>query len=48
VWLFILAQEIMETIKISEDKRFRNWLMHGVKEIEGSHEKEGQHHTHSW
>jgi hypothetical protein len=48
VWLFILAQEIMETVKISEDKRFRNWLMQGVKEIEGSHEKEGQHHTHSW
>src|SRR5918998_5403232 len=38
----------METVKISEDKRFRNWLMQGVKEIEGLHEKEGQHHTHSW
>ncbi len=38
----------METVKISEDKRFRNWLMQGVKEIEGPHEKEGQHHTHSW
>ncbi len=38
----------METVKISEDKGFRNWLMEGVKEIEGPHEKEGQHHTHSW
>jgi hypothetical protein len=38
----------METVKISEDKRFRNWLMQGVKEIEGPHEKEGQHHTHPW
>lgn len=26
----------------------RGWLMQGVKEIEGPHEAEGQHHTHSW
>jgi hypothetical protein len=38
----------METVKISEDKKLRNWLMQGVKEIEGPHEKEGQHHKHSW
>jgi hypothetical protein len=38
----------METVRISEDRRFRNWLMQGVKEIEGPHEKVGQHHTHSW
>jgi hypothetical protein len=27
----------------------KNWLLDGqVKEVEGPHEKEGQHHTHSW
>jgi hypothetical protein len=29
-------------------KSFREWLFKGVQEIEGPHEKEGQHHTHSW
>jgi hypothetical protein len=38
----------MQTVKISEDSGIRNWLMQGVKEIEGPHEKEGQHHKHSW
>ena len=28
--------------------RFGNWLLKGVKEPEGPHEKEGQHHQHSW
>jgi hypothetical protein len=26
----------------------RKWLYQGVSEIEGPHEKEGRHHTHSW
>ncbi len=28
--------------------RFENWLLQGVKEIEGPHEKEGAHPQHSW
>ena len=28
--------------------RFGNWLLKGVREPEGPHEKEGQHHQHSW
>src|SRR5215813_7702202 len=28
---------------------FKKWFLEGqVKEVEGPHEKEGQHHTHSW
>jgi len=38
----------METAKIREDKRFKNWLMEGVREMEGPHEKEGHQHQHSW
>lgn len=30
------------------DNRFRRWLLKGVKEIEGPHEKEGAHHQHPW
>ncbi len=29
-------------------RRFKLWLFKGVKEPEGPHEKEGQHHQHSW
>ena len=32
----------------SKDNRFTRWLLHGVKEIEGPHEKEGVHHKHPW
>ncbi len=28
--------------------RFGNWLLKGVREPEGPHEKEGAHHQHSW
>src|SRR5215218_9788068 len=29
--------------------RFKNWLLKGrSEEMEGPHEREGQHHTHSW
>lgn len=38
----------MQAAKQIEEKRLKNWLMQGVKEIEGPHEKEGQHHQHSW
>jgi hypothetical protein len=27
---------------------FGNWLLKGVREIEGPHEQEGRHHQHSW
>src|SRR5262249_38382863 len=28
---------------------FKKWFLEGqVKEVEGPHEKEGRHHTHSW
>ncbi len=30
------------------NKRLENWLLQGVKEIEGPHEKEGAHPQHSW
>ena len=29
-------------------RRFKLWLFKGVKEREGPHEKEGQHHQHPW
>ncbi len=31
-----------------KNSRFGNWLLKGVREIEGPHEKEGTHHQHSW
>ncbi|HEV2881713.1 MAG TPA: amino acid permease [Pyrinomonadaceae bacterium] len=27
---------------------FKSWLFKGVEEMEGPHEREGQHHTHPW
>ncbi len=36
------------TEKASWDDRFKRWLLQGVKEVEGPHEAEGQHHQHSW
>ncbi len=38
----------MEAAKNREDKRFKNWLMQGVQEMEGPHEKEGHHQQHPW
>jgi len=32
----------------SLDNRFRRWLMKGVREVEGPHEREGKHQTHPW
>jgi hypothetical protein len=33
---------------VSWDNRFKRWLLQGVKEVEGPHELEGQHHQHPW
>jgi hypothetical protein len=38
----------MEAQKTSSDSRLKGWLMQGVREIEGPHEKEGNHHQHPW
>ena len=35
-------------LESSWDNRFRRWLMQGIKEIEGPHEKVHQHDQHSW
>jgi hypothetical protein len=32
----------------SGDNRFKKWLLKGVREMEGPHEAEGHHQTHSW
>lgn len=34
--------------KKSKESWFQSWMMKGVQEIEGPHEHEGQHQTHSW
>ncbi len=45
---FYFGIKIMVAVKSPEGKGIKNWLMQGVKEIEGPHEKEGQHQQHSW
>ncbi len=35
-------------MKEKKEGRFNEWLLKGVKEPEGPHEKEGQHHQHPW
>jgi len=37
----------MKSAKVT-DSRFKRWLYQGVQEMEGPHEREGQHHTHHW
>ena len=37
-----------ESNGVSWDNRFKRWLMQGVKEVEGPHEKEGHHQQHPW
>jgi hypothetical protein len=39
---------LFEIMAKKDNSRFGNWLLKGVREIEGPHEKEGQHHQHSW
>jgi hypothetical protein len=31
-----------------KESGFKKWLLKGIREPEGPHEKEGQHHQHSW
>ena len=42
----------MATLQTAPPKRtlgpFKRWLFKGVEEMEGPHEREGQHHTHPW
>ncbi|MCA1623939.1 MAG: amino acid transporter [Acidobacteria bacterium] len=35
-------------MKDKKESHFNQWLLKGVKEPEGPHEKEDQHHQHSW
>ncbi len=39
---------LFEIMAKKNNSRFGNWLLKGVREIEGPHEKEGTHHQHSW
>src|ERR671911_1945180 len=44
---------MVETVVAREEKKeagwFKRWLLQGqVKEVEGPHEREGQHHPHPW
>src|ERR1044071_9846237 len=38
----------MSILKKNSKRRFKLWLFKGVKEPEGPHEQEGQHHQHPW
>src|SRR5919112_788961 len=38
----------MATEKTRPKGLFKTWLFKGVKETEGPHESEGQHHQHPW
>jgi hypothetical protein len=38
----------MAILKKRPKSRFKLWLFKGVKETEGPHEQEGQHHQHPW
>ena len=38
----------MPVLKKKPRSRFSQWLFKGVKEAEGPHEQEGQHHQHPW
>src|SRR5690348_18010900 len=35
-------------MKTTGSSWFRRWFYEGVSEIEGPHEREGQHHRHPW
>jgi hypothetical protein len=39
---------IMANVEKKPKGRFKTWLFQGVKEPEGPHEAEGQHHQHPW
>ncbi|HVG34535.1 MAG TPA: hypothetical protein VM911_15805 [Pyrinomonadaceae bacterium] len=38
----------MAILQKKSKRRFKLWLFKGVKEAEGPHEREGQHHQHPW
>jgi hypothetical protein len=38
----------MSLLEKKSKRRFKLWLFKGIKEVEGPHEKEGQHHQHTW
>src|SRR5919107_543068 len=38
----------MPLLEKKSKRRFKLWLLRGVREAEGPHEKEGQHHQHPW
>src|SRR3982751_1015827 len=38
----------MAILKKRSKRKFQLWLFKGVKEAEGPHEQEGQHHQHPW
>jgi hypothetical protein len=38
----------MALLEKKSKRRLKLWLFKGVKEVEGPHEKEGQHHQHPW
>jgi hypothetical protein len=38
----------MAVLQSKSKRRFKLWLFRGIKEVEGPHEREGQHHQHSW
>ena len=38
----------MTLLQSRTKRRFKLWLFKGIKEAEGPHEKEGQHHQHPW
>ncbi|HEX8776306.1 MAG TPA: hypothetical protein VF735_22235 [Pyrinomonadaceae bacterium] len=38
----------MAVLQSRSKRRFKLWLFKGIKEVEGPHEQEGQHHQHPW
>jgi hypothetical protein len=44
-----MAESVLPQTRKKEVGRFKRWLLKGqLKEMEGPHEREGQHHTHPW
>src|SRR3954465_14871260 len=48
-WFYVRCSlATMTLLKKKSKRRFKLWLFKGVKEAEGPHEREGQHHQHPW
>src|SRR5687767_13222326 len=44
-----MAESVLPQTPKKPIGRFKRWLLKGqLKEMEGPHEREGQHHTHPW